>query len=204
MNPQDVGLALLAALGPDATLSTGGGEAEVTVPIAQWVPAATAARDTAGVAATFFDCLLVVDETDGRTTVAGVAAGFDVVLRVWSPPLRHAVQLRTRVPVAQPALPTLTGVYAGADWHERQALEMFGVVAQGHPHLVPLLLPDGFEGHPLRKDFVLASRAVTAWPGSHDPADSGVGRGRRRAVPPGVPTEGTWGRGPGTTATDSA
>ena len=60
----------------------------------------------------------------------------------------------------------LTGVFSGASWHERETFEMFGLVFDGHPHLVPLLLPDGFEGHPLRKDFVLAARAAKAMAGS--------------------------------------
>ena len=49
---------------------------------------------------------------------------------------------------------------------------MFGIDFDGHPHLVPLLLPDGFEGHPLRKDFVLASRVAKAWPGAKEPGES--------------------------------
>ena len=85
-----------------------------------------------------------------------------------------------------------------AGWHERETFEMFGVVFDGHPNLVPLLLPDGFEGHPLRKDFVLASRVAKAWPGAKEPgeSDSDVhtpAPGRRRVLPPGVPDPAQWG-----------
>ena len=62
---------------------------------------------------------------------------------------------------------SVADVYAGASWHERETHEMFGIDF-GVP-LEPLLLPDGFEGHPLRKDFVLASRVVKAWPGAKEP-----------------------------------
>jgi NADH-quinone oxidoreductase subunit C len=81
---------------------------------------------------------------------------------------------------------------------------MFGIVFEGHPHPVPLLLPDGFEGHPLRKDFVLASRVAKPWPGAKEPGESdaheGVARspGRRRILPPGVPDPNEWGPQAGT------
>ena len=68
---------------------------------------------------------------------------------------------------------------------------MFGIDFDGHPNLVPLLLPDGFEGHPLRKDFVLAARVAKAWPGAKEPGESdddvGSSPSRRKTRPPGVP-----------------
>jgi NADH-quinone oxidoreductase subunit C len=79
---------------------------------------------------------------------------------------------------------------------------MFGIGFDGHPGLAPLLLPDGFEGTPLRKEFVLASRVAKDWPGRKEPGESDAERrtgtgatpGRRRAVmPPGVPAPGAWG-----------
>ncbi|OEV17194.1 dehydrogenase, partial [Streptomyces nanshensis] len=102
--------------------------------------------------------------------------------------------LRTTLPHQAPALPTATGVYAGAAWHERETHEMFGIDFPGHPHLVPLLLPDSFEGHPLRKDFVLAARVAKAWPGAKEPGESGHGGPKRRQMlPPGVPDPNEWG-----------
>jgi NADH-quinone oxidoreductase subunit C len=75
-------------------------------------------------------------------------------------------------------------------------------VFDGHPNLVPLLLPDGFEGHPLRKDFVLASRVAKPWPGAKEPGESDhdlsaerSSPGRRRMLPPGVPAPDEWGPG---------
>jgi NADH-quinone oxidoreductase subunit H len=67
-------------------------------------------------------------------------------------------------------------VFAGASWHERETAEMFGIDFAGHPHLVPLLLPDGFEGHPLRKEFVLAAAPPSPGPGAKEPG--GVRRRR--------------------------
>ncbi|MGH3416671.1 MAG: NADH-quinone oxidoreductase subunit C, partial [Actinocrinis sp.] len=103
--------------------------------------------------------------------------------------------LKTLVPRDKAELPTATTVYRGANWHERETFEMFGVEFTGHPDLKPLLLPDGFEGHPLRKDFILASRVAKAWPGAKEPGESdreharAASPGRRRMLPPGVPGE---------------
>ena len=59
-------------------------------------------------------------------------------------------------------------VYAGANWHEREAHEMFGIDFVGHPYLRKLYLPGAFEGFPLRKDFPLLAREVKPWPGLVD------------------------------------
>ena len=64
--------------------------------------------------------------------------------------------------------PTWTDTYLGANWHEREAREMFGVNFAGHPYPVNLYLPGAFEGYPLRKDFPLLSRMVKPWPGLVD------------------------------------
>jgi NADH-quinone oxidoreductase subunit C len=66
------------------------------------------------------------------------------------------------------AVPTWTGTFAGANWHEREAHEMFGISFTGHPNLINLYLPGAFEGFPLRKDFPLLARMVKPWPGLVD------------------------------------
>ncbi|MBE7500136.1 MAG: NADH-quinone oxidoreductase subunit C [Verrucomicrobiales bacterium] len=63
------------------------------------------------------------------------------------------VAVRTRVPRDLPELPSIAGVYAGANWHERETHEFFGIRFRGHPNLTPLLLPEDATYHPLRKDF---------------------------------------------------
>ncbi|HUY51548.1 MAG TPA: NADH-quinone oxidoreductase subunit C [Streptosporangiaceae bacterium] len=149
----------------------------VTVPAAGWLAALAFARDELG--CDFFDWLTAVDELDD---------GLAVVAHLYSLTGRHHLLLRTMLGGREPRLPTATGSYRGAAWHEREACEMFGVVFEGHPRLDPLLLPEGFEGHPLRKDFVLAARAAQEWPGAKEPGErEGVARGRRRSPQPGVP-----------------
>lgn len=153
----------------------------VDVPRAQWIPVITQLRDA--VELDLFDLLTAVDEEE---------AGFDVVVRLWSTRQRHGLVVRTRLPPQELVLASLTGTYAGAGWHERHTAEMFGVTFEGHPALVPLLLPDGFAGHPLRKDFVLAARQTTPWPGLKEPGESdgdltaATTNRRRRLLPPGV------------------
>jgi len=151
----------------------------------RWVASATALRDAAG--CTYFDWLSAVDELDD---------GFRVVCHLAA--LRDGgvdhVVLRTLVPREQPRVHSLTGVYAGAAWHERETHEMFGVEFVGGPS-EPLLLPDGFEGHPLRKDFYLVSRVVKDWPGRKEPgeSDADAAPSRRRVAPPGLPDPVEWG-----------
>jgi len=154
----------------------------VDVPREQWATAVTAARDDLHL--TFFDFLTGVDLLDD---------GFEVVVRLWSLSGRAGLQLRTRCPRADPTVSSLSGIFAGADWHERQAAELFGLGFVGHPRLDPLLLPPGFEGHPLRKEFVLTARVEKVWPGGKEPGESAVeaaGSRRRKHLPLGVPPTG--------------
>jgi NADH-quinone oxidoreductase subunit C len=80
----------------------------------------------------------------------------------------NRVTFSTRIPHDTPRLPSLIDVYAGANWHEREAHEMFGIDFLGHPDLSHLYLPEGFLGNPLRKTFPLLSREVKPWPGKVD------------------------------------
>ena len=156
---------------------------QVDVDRAAWIQTVTTARDELGLS--FFDLLTAV-EGDGA---------FEVVLRLWAPARREGLLLRTSCPHADATVPTLTAVFAGAGWHERATAELFGITFPGHD-TAPLLLPASFQGHPLRKDFVLATRAVRPWPGVKEPGESGADLarpGRRVITPPGAPTPGTWG-----------
>jgi NADH-quinone oxidoreductase subunit C len=169
--------ALVAALtGVGGTAAEAFGLVTVDVPRERWAEAlATAA--VAGAA--YLDLLTAYDELDD---------GFAVVAHIATADVREHVLVRTRVPREDPTVATATTVYAGAAWHERETHEMYGVVFVGNDDLAPLLLPPGFVGHPLRKDFVLAARVSLPWPGDKDPADS-TGRARRRTLPPGVPAD---------------
>ncbi|MEU8939819.1 NADH-quinone oxidoreductase subunit C [Streptomyces goshikiensis] len=180
---------------PDAAATVFGAEAvgssaydvlTVDVPVGSWIPSLEIARDKLG--CTYFDWLSAVDEP---------GTGFRICAHVVSLE-NHRVRrllLRTTVPHSAPSLPSAIAVYAGAEWHERETFEMFGVTFTDHPHLVPLLLPENFEGHPLRKDFVLAARVAKAWPGAKEPGETHDPDApkRRQMLPPGVPDPNDWG-----------
>ncbi|TDK36979.1 NADH-quinone oxidoreductase subunit C [Rhizobium deserti] len=77
---------------------------------------------------------------------------FDVVYHLLSP--RHNLRIRIKVAVGEDeAVPSACDVYPGADWFEREAWDMYGIIFTGHPDLRRILTDYGFEGHPLRKDF---------------------------------------------------
>jgi NADH-quinone oxidoreductase subunit C len=78
------------------------------------------------------------------------------------------IVLKTDLPDDDLHADSWVSVYPGADWHEREAWEMYGFVFDGHPSLRHLYLPSEFEGHPLRKDYPLLAREVKPWPGLVD------------------------------------
>jgi NADH-quinone oxidoreductase subunit C len=187
VTPDEIG-ARLVAMVPEAQASVSGGgdryaRATVDVPPQVWPAAIRGARDDAGLGMDFLDWLSAVDEQDD---------GFRVVAHLWSTSARHGLLVRTSLPAEAPALDSVVDIYPGAAWHERETCEMFGISFTGHPNLTPLLLPPEFEGHPLRKDFVLASRVAKPWPGAKEPGESHAGGARRQPMrPPGVPDN--WG-----------
>ncbi|MDQ2850446.1 NADH-quinone oxidoreductase subunit C [Dermatophilaceae bacterium Sec6.4] len=165
-------------------------------------------RDARNGGFAMFDFLTAVDETDRAED-----PGFDIVVHLYdiTPGDLRETLICTRVPDGQ-NMPSCTGLWRGAAWHERETHEMFGIGFDDFEDgtglgLRPLLLPDGFEGTPLRKSFVLTARVSKPWPGAKDPADPPTGATtdvkdgkdarparapRRRMQPPGIPDP-TWG-----------
>nr|WP_246531276.1 NADH-quinone oxidoreductase subunit C [Streptomyces bathyalis] len=179
-----------ALFGEGARAEEAYGLLTVDVPPGSWIPALETARDALG--CRFFDWLSAVDEPGTGFQVCAHVAALPDAGRPGGPV--HRLLLRTTVPHEAPVLATATGVFAGAAWHERETHEMFGVAFTDHPDLTPLLLPESFEGHPLRKDFVLAARVAKAWPGAVEPGESSHGAPKRRQMlPPGVPDPNEWG-----------
>lgn len=78
---------------------------------------------------------------------------FEVVYLLHSIPNNERLRLKVAVPSQEPVLPSVCGVWTGANWYEREVFDMFGVRFDGHPDLRRILMPDYWDGHPLRKDF---------------------------------------------------
>ncbi len=98
-----------------------------------------------------FDFLSSVTGVD-RLTLPENAPRFEVVYHLCS--LQHKRRLRLKVRAADgQAVPSVTGVWESANWHEREVFDLFGVPFAGHPDLRRILMPDDWEGHPLRKDY---------------------------------------------------
>jgi NADH-quinone oxidoreductase subunit C len=79
---------------------------------------------------------------------------FDVVYHLLSPWLNHRIRVRVRTDEAHP-VPSLIPLFPGANWYEREAFDLYGILFAGHPDLRRILTDYGFQGHPLRKDFPL-------------------------------------------------
>ncbi len=85
---------------------------------------------------------------------------FDVVVNLLSHEHRSRLRIRVGVSGTEPVLPSITSVFPGANFYERETFDLFGIVFAGHPDLTRLVLPDDWEGHPLRKDYSVGSVPV--------------------------------------------
>ncbi|MBA2608057.1 MAG: NADH-quinone oxidoreductase subunit C [Actinobacteria bacterium] len=93
---------------------------------------------------------------------------FQVMCRLNDTDTNLGITLKVDLADDEPRVATITDVFAGADWHERETWEMYGFDFVGHAGLRHLYLPGAFEGYPLRKDFPLLAREIKPWPGLVD------------------------------------
>jgi NADH-quinone oxidoreductase subunit C len=91
---------------------------------------------------------------------------FEVVYNLYSIKYRHKIRIRAQVPENDPKINSVVPLWAGANWHERECFDMFGIVFTGHPDLRRILMPEDWEGYPLRKDYPLKGPDLDKdWPG---------------------------------------
>jgi NADH-quinone oxidoreductase subunit C len=140
----------LSSLGPDVVKSSSVFRDELTVilPAEAIVRACKALRDDPELG---FDMLIDLTAVDR----VGSDAKFEVVYHLYSLKNRRYLSLKIMADESRPEVPSLTGVWASANWHERETFDMFGIKFTGHPDLRRFYMPEEFEYHPLRKDFPL-------------------------------------------------
>ncbi len=152
--PADVPLpevvpALQAALGGAGQVSYWVGDWTVIVPVDRLLDAARFLHDTPSLA---FDYCSDVTACDWPMRPGGER--FDVIYCLYSTRYRRRLRLKVRAADGR-AVPSVTGVWPGANWLEREVYDMFGVVFAGHPDLRRILMPEDWQGHPQRKDYPL-------------------------------------------------
>jgi NADH-quinone oxidoreductase subunit C len=101
-------------------------------------------RDDAALRLDFLSSLTATDRP-------GHEPRFWVVYELYSGEHRHRLRVKVAVPEEDPRVPSVTGLFPTADWHERETYDFYGIVFDGHPNLRRILLPDDWEGFPLRK-----------------------------------------------------
>lgn len=135
-----------------------------------WVSAHATARDELDLV--FFSWLSAIDWSNevesGDPLSDEVEERFELLSALSDLDQGHIVIFSTDLSKDNSRIPTLVTTFAGANWHERESYEMFGIEFEGHPNLIHLYLPDSFIGNPLRKSYPLLSREVKPWPGTVD------------------------------------
>ena len=157
--PEEAGARLRAQFGQDITdVTDQHGHAVVTVIPGRYRDLVKFLRDDPDFACDYCDFTGGVDW--------GPEGGFQVITHLFSTTHHHGVRVKVPLPFENPICPTISDLFPTSNWHERETHEMFGIEFEGHPQPVKLLLPEPFEGHPLRKDFPLMSREAKPWPGA--------------------------------------
>ena len=120
----------------------------------------------------FFSWLSAIDWDNevsvGEAPKESVSPSFEIITCLSNVSNNNLVTVSTTISKLEPKITSLVEIYAGANWHEREAYEMFGINFENHPNLEKLYLPDGYEGNPMLKSFELISREVKPWPGEVD------------------------------------
>lgn len=107
--------------------------------------------------------------SDLTATDEEVEPRFEMVYNLFSPAKLHRIRIKTRLREGEEC-PTLTAIWPGANWAEREAWDMFGIKFAGHPDLRRILMDERWQGHPLRKDYPLRGYQVFTEPMQADPS----------------------------------
>jgi NADH/F420H2 dehydrogenase subunit C len=159
--PDEVGAAIVARF-PGSVFVSSHGQPVVYVDRAVMADVARMLRDEEQFTM-LVDTVAVDHLLDGsRPEIAGIAAErFEVVVNFLSHTRNRRIRIISEVPATDPTVPSLTPIYPGANFPERESYDLFGITFEGHPDLTRILMPDDWHGHPLRKDDAAARVPVT-------------------------------------------
>ncbi len=159
MEPLEIGR-LLQDRFPDQVLEiyTHRGQAGVLVRRERIVDLCRFLRDTESLR---MNHLLALCGVDNSRRKGANLLRFEVVYNLYSIPLQHQLRLRAQVPEDDPVIDSVTQLWPGANWLERETWDLLGIGFAGHPDLRRVLLPESWQGHPLRKDYPL--RGTEPW-----------------------------------------
>lgn len=148
-------LAALSERFPRAVLASGEfrGDLSVTVRREDLIEVVQFLRNDSALGYIYLENLCAVDYL-GRTP------RFEVVIHLTSLQHAHRICLKVGAPADDPRVPSLTGLFATANYQEREAYDLMGVIFEGHPSLTRILMPDDWVGHPQRKDHPLGDEEV--------------------------------------------
>ena len=142
----------------------------IKVDSADWIETHQKLRDEFNLK--FFSWLSAIDWDNevsvGEAPRETVSPSFEIITCLSDLANTNLITISTMITKSDPKINSLVEIYAGANWHEREAYEMFGINFANHPNLEKLYLPDGYEGNPMLKSFELISREVKPWPGDVD------------------------------------
>lgn len=197
-NQSDTAVSPLQEYADEVARAVGGtpevafGTVKVRVPRDRWVETHRIARDDLGLV--FFSWLSAIEWANevagGYPLSEEIEERIELLTTLGDLTEGRRVTFSTDLDADSPSAPSLVEVFPGANWHEREAHEMFGIDFAGHPNPAHLYLPEGFMGNPLRKSFPLLSREVKPWPGTVDvEAMPGAGGGDEADAEDGPSTE---------------
>ncbi len=143
---------------------------KVRVAADAWVDSITKARDDLGLRYLSFVSAIdwANDVAVGDPPSETVVERYEMLCGVGDVSEGRFVVFSADIDKEKASIGSITGVYPGAEWHEREAAEMFDIAFKGLANTANIYLPDGFEGHPLKKSFALLAREVKPWPGDVD------------------------------------